>query len=157
MAKGCQVCSHPKRAEIDGALLDGQSLNGVAKAYGSSRSALGRHRAKCLTETDMSSAELIARYNDLDADAIDLFDNASADGSWTAAGAALNGRRAIAGDIAKAMAASAHKLDSTPLSDRPEYQDFAAKLVETLDNFPEAKAAVLDLMAEEVGEPDHAA
>lgn len=44
MPRSCSICSHEKRQEIDSALLRGQSFRNVARRYGTSRSALFRHK-----------------------------------------------------------------------------------------------------------------
>lgn len=42
----CSVCAHPDLAQIDGALLNGSSQRAVARAYGTSSSAVQRHVAE---------------------------------------------------------------------------------------------------------------
>ena len=39
----CTICTHPKRQEIDAALVAGAQLQSAAKAFGVSRYAVGRH------------------------------------------------------------------------------------------------------------------
>ncbi len=43
MTTRCRVCTHPRRAEIEGALRSGVSTRQVAVRYGVSRSSLDRH------------------------------------------------------------------------------------------------------------------
>jgi hypothetical protein len=45
--KTCGICSHPERAAIDAALVDGASLRSISGQFGTSKSALDRHR-KCI-------------------------------------------------------------------------------------------------------------
>src|SRR5690348_12763617 len=40
----CTICTHPKRAEIDKALLDGVALRKIASAYGTTPQSVIRHR-----------------------------------------------------------------------------------------------------------------
>ena len=42
--KNCGICSHQERAAIDAALVDGTSLRAIAGQYGTTKSALDRHR-----------------------------------------------------------------------------------------------------------------
>jgi hypothetical protein len=42
--KSCGICSHPERARIDACLVDGGSLRTISGQFGTSRSALDRHR-----------------------------------------------------------------------------------------------------------------
>lgn len=44
MPRVCTVCTHPKRDEIDLALLEGQALRNIAERYGLSATALHRHK-----------------------------------------------------------------------------------------------------------------
>jgi hypothetical protein len=45
--KSCGICSHPERAAIDAAMVDGASLRAISGQFGTSKSALDRHR-KCI-------------------------------------------------------------------------------------------------------------
>lgn len=44
----CTVCRHPNRTEIDAALIRSDSFRSIAGRYGTSKSALERHRTTCL-------------------------------------------------------------------------------------------------------------
>lgn len=44
MAQQCSVCTHPERVAIDAALAGGTSTRDVAGRYGTSKSAVDRHR-----------------------------------------------------------------------------------------------------------------
>lgn len=48
MSRTCSVCSHAKRAEIEAALLAGESFRHIAAQYAVSTSALQRHKASHL-------------------------------------------------------------------------------------------------------------
>jgi len=41
--RSCTVCTHPKKAEIDAALVAGIMLQAISKTFGVSRYAVGRH------------------------------------------------------------------------------------------------------------------
>jgi hypothetical protein len=45
MARPCTVCSHPKRAEIDEAILSGTAIRDIAGQWGLGKSAVDRHRS----------------------------------------------------------------------------------------------------------------
>jgi hypothetical protein len=45
MPRTCTVCTHPDKAEIDRLLLEGKPFRYVAAQYGTSTSALVRHKA----------------------------------------------------------------------------------------------------------------
>ncbi len=46
MPRTCTVCAHPKRSEIDRALLDGMTYRTIADRFGLSETALKRHKAE---------------------------------------------------------------------------------------------------------------
>jgi hypothetical protein len=48
MPQTCTICRHQHRNEIDKALIRPESLRDIALRFGTSKSALERHRAKCL-------------------------------------------------------------------------------------------------------------
>jgi hypothetical protein len=50
MAQACTVCRHPKRPEIDRALVTGAADLKVAKDYGLARSSVQRHKARHIAE-----------------------------------------------------------------------------------------------------------
>ena len=62
MAKGCSICRHDERAQIDQALLDGEPYRNIANRTGTSTSALYRHRRQHLPDrlenTNQSGAEI---------------------------------------------------------------------------------------------------
>ena len=49
MSMTCSVCRHPERDEIDRAIVEGRlTTRGIADRYGLSKSAVQRHRSKCV-------------------------------------------------------------------------------------------------------------
>lgn len=58
MPRTCTVCAHPERAEIDSALVSGESTRQIAGRYGSlSRAAIRRHADSHLPETLLKSRQ----------------------------------------------------------------------------------------------------
>jgi hypothetical protein len=51
MARTCTICTHPERAAIDKALVNGVPLRGIAGQYGLTDSSLARHKAEHLPAT----------------------------------------------------------------------------------------------------------
>ncbi len=45
MPRTCTICSHPERAEIDRALVEGSTFRNIAERYGTSATALTRHKS----------------------------------------------------------------------------------------------------------------
>jgi hypothetical protein len=66
----CRVCGHKKRGEIERALLAGTSLRNLAQRYGTSATALHRHKADHLTRHLVKAHEAreVARADSLLAD-----------------------------------------------------------------------------------------
>jgi len=64
----CSICNHPQRVEIDTALVSGESYRSVAKRFGVTDSAIGRHKrnghiaeqiAKAAKKKEIKQAEQI--------------------------------------------------------------------------------------------------
>lgn len=52
MARTCTICSHPKREEIDRALIEGKSLSGIVSQYsGITKTSLFRHKEAHLPQS----------------------------------------------------------------------------------------------------------
>jgi hypothetical protein len=51
----CSVCAHPKREEIDDALLSGSSFRNVSRCFGTSKSTVERHRRDHVRNAPMSA------------------------------------------------------------------------------------------------------
>ncbi|MDI3308851.1 MAG: hypothetical protein QJR07_17340 [Acetobacteraceae bacterium] len=56
----CTACFHPKVAEIDAALASGAPLIATAAKFGLSKSALARHRTRCLAPKLAAAAKIVA-------------------------------------------------------------------------------------------------
>jgi len=50
MPQICSICRHKNRPEIDAALLRSESLRNIAKQFGTSATALHRHRNSCVSQ-----------------------------------------------------------------------------------------------------------
>ena len=70
MPMTCRVCGHRKRGEIERALLAGTSLRNIAQRYGTSATALHRHKAEHLARHLVKAHEAreVARADSLLAD-----------------------------------------------------------------------------------------
>lgn len=58
MPRTCTLCTHPKRSEIDAALLRPDSLRAIAGRYGTSKASLARHRDSCISAQLTKAKEL---------------------------------------------------------------------------------------------------
>jgi hypothetical protein len=63
MARQCSICHHPKRSEIDRALIGGDPQMEIAREYGVSQAALSRHLHRYLGP---EVAHALGRYEEAD-------------------------------------------------------------------------------------------
>lgn len=58
----CSICIHPNRAEIDKALIAGESFRTIAGRFGTSRTSLGRHRdAHLAQQIERAERQFVAK------------------------------------------------------------------------------------------------
>ena len=97
MPRRCSVCTHPRRPEIDHAIVSGNSYRTVAQQFAVSRDAVVRHRrhlsvalAKPLNSEQMTPPEsLLAHLEELKSEAQRLKQKAEGDGDYRTALAAV--------------------------------------------------------------------
>ncbi|RVN00449.1 hypothetical protein CN120_23460 [Sinorhizobium meliloti] len=98
MSRACSVCCHPSRPEIERRLVSGVAIRAIASQYGVSRSAVARHRnhlRSMLAEATeirrvqdlVRSTDLLLQVSDMEAAAIELFNDARRRGDEVAAAA----------------------------------------------------------------------
>ncbi len=56
----CSVCLHPKKSDIDAALMAGDALIPTGQRFGVSKSTLARHRTGCLAPKVAAAAKMVA-------------------------------------------------------------------------------------------------
>lgn len=59
MPRTCTICRNPKRQEIDLALVRSESLREITNNFALSKSALDRHRQKCLPQHLLQAQDVI--------------------------------------------------------------------------------------------------
>jgi len=97
MPRRCSVCTHPRRPEIDHAIVSGNSYRTVAQQFTVSRDAVVRHRrhlsvalGKPLSSEQLSPSEtLLGQLEELKSEAQRLKQKAEQDGDYRAALAAV--------------------------------------------------------------------
>ncbi|MHB8420599.1 MAG: hypothetical protein ACYDCL_21200 [Myxococcales bacterium] len=105
MPRTCTVCSHPKRPEVDSALLAGEPYRGIAQRFAASPDAVFRHRqhvAPALAKAHEAAAvarsdDLLGRMRELAAQARRIGDAAEAAGQPGPALLAIREQVRIAG------------------------------------------------------------
>ena len=67
MPRSCSICTHSARADIDRALVGGESFRGISRTYRVSEDAVARHRAQHLPEklAKAEAAAEVAQADDL--------------------------------------------------------------------------------------------
>jgi len=150
MARTCTVCTHPDRAAIDLALVNGVSGNAVAAKYRVSEDAMVRHRGNHLPAAlaqgqaagEVARADgLLGQLGQLQADARRIGRKAEETGDLKTA---LMGVRELV-RIVELTAKLVGELDERPqvtLVTAPEWLTVRTTLVRTLAPYPEAKTAV---------------
>ena len=69
MSMRCKICSHPKRLEIDKAIVAGQTLRNISQMYGVPVYSVARHGERCLSRqllTSHRAKELLSAESLLD-------------------------------------------------------------------------------------------
>ncbi len=99
--KTCGICSHPRRPDIDAAMVDGASLRAIAGQFGTTKSALDRHRkhiAPALAQAKQASevaeaSSLLSRVEKLVSRCERICSKAEEQEHWTGAVAAIREMR----------------------------------------------------------------
>ena len=167
MPRTCTVCTHPKRAKIDEALVSNRSTNrSIAKQYGLDDVAVWRHRQSHLPETIAKAHEAkeIARADGLVAQVAAMKQEAEAILQDARRSPGSQARRDALLAIDKALKAleligriEGELRDGTQvhltLVESPEWLSLQAKLLAVLDRHPAARADVLAALRGDVAIP----
>lgn len=162
MSRACTVCAHPDRAEIDRALVGGQSCPQIAARYGTNgtigRMALLRHKdhipealAKSEQAKDIANADnLLREARALRSKAISLLLQAEASGDLRTA---LAGVREARGCL-ELLARLTHEIDDRPQVNilvSPEWVLIRRVLMDALQPYPTARASVAQALVQVEG------
>jgi hypothetical protein len=161
----CTVCTHPKRQEIDRALIAGEAFRNIAERFGTSATALTRHKkehvpghvAKAKEATQVANADdLLAQLKALRNRAISLLTKAEAAGDYRTA---LAGIREARGCIETLMEIEG-ELDRRGVTNiviNAEWIELRTIMLTTLQPYPEARQAVAASLRLIEGGAGHAA
>lgn len=170
MPRTCTICASPACAEINAALIAGEaSFRNIAKQYGTSATALTRHKAEHLpaalarshaAEQVAAADTLLGQVQQLQARTLKLLDTAENAGELHAAVAAI---RAAKGNL-ELLAKLRGDLDERPqinLIVSAEWVSVRTTVLQALAPYPEARAAAAAALlaggaAAEGGGGDHA-
>jgi hypothetical protein len=148
----CTVCTHPKREAIERELVAGEaSFRNIAGRFGSSATALHRHKAEHLpvklakaqeAQEVAQADDLLAGMRDLQARTLAILEAAEGIQQHRTALAAIREARSNLELLAKLLG----ELDERPTVNvlvSPEWLELRAVLVGALEPYSEARGAVL--------------
>ena len=152
MPRSCTVCSHPKREEIDRALVGGESAAEISGRYRTvGERAVRRHRSNHLlaklvmaekVAEVVEADNLLDQVGDLQRRALAILDKAEAAGELKTALSAIREARGNLELLAKLLG----ELDERPVVNllvSPEWLELRAGIVGALESYPEALSAVV--------------
>ena len=154
MPRQCTICTHPQRDEIDAELVRGVAFRIIAERFGTSATALFRHRSDHIAallaeahEADVERADdLLAQLRGLQARTMKILDTAEKGGKLGVALMAIS----QAGRNIELLAKLTHQLDERAQVNivvTPQYVEMRAVLLRALAPFPEARLAVAEGLA----------
>lgn len=152
MPRSCTVCAHPKREEIDRALVEGVSAAEISGRYRTlGERAVRRHRSNHLPAklvmaekaAEVAEADdLLDQVGDLQRRALAILDRAEEAGELKTALSAIREARGNLELLAKLLG----ELDERPVVNlhvSPEWLELRAVIVTALEPHPEALGAVV--------------
>ncbi len=151
MPRSCTVCEHPKRGEIDRALVGETSNLSVSSLFGVSESAVRRHKANHLPATLAKAEEakeasragdLLGQVRALQGKTLGILLRAEGAGDLRTA---LGAIREARGNV-ELLAKLSGELDERPvvnLNVSPEWLELRTVIVGALEPHPEALSAVV--------------
>ncbi len=151
MSRTCTVCSHPSRPAIDKALVGGAAFRHIASQFGTSTTALQRHKADHLpaavataheAESGARADDLLEQLQALRNKAMALLLKAEAAGDYRTALAGIREARACIETLLEVEG----ELDRRPqvtIVTNPEWVEIRTVILATLQSHPEARQAVV--------------
>jgi hypothetical protein len=147
----CETCRHPKRREIDLALLASESLRSIAERNGLSHSSIARHKQNCLPQ-DLLQARisnkvldsdfLIAKVSKLIRSVENVLEQAEVTDKATLVLAAARELRPTLELLAKFSMRPETETEQASLKITAEFTVLRTKILSALQPFPEARLAV---------------
>lgn len=160
MPRQCTVCSHPDRAAIDAALVEGHSDRAVARQHGLFKDAVGRHRAAHVSpalvrvqerrearRAEQGPATALDRLEDLYGRAVTVLERAEDAGNTAQQLGAIREARGlvetiarVTGELREAPAVAVNVLAS------PDVARLTVALMTALSPFPAARIAAAEAL-----------
>jgi hypothetical protein len=173
MPRRCTICTHPKRAEIERALVHGEPFRDVAVRYGTSASSLHRHksthlashlakayeaghvtRAAELAQEDESrkardlghAIDVATQLRAINAACLEILQKSRADGKHSVSLSAVDRIHRQLELQAKLLGELQEAGPQINVLIAPEWQQVRIALLRALDPFPEARMAVAEVL-----------
>jgi len=155
MGRTCTVCSHKDVDEINRLLLSGTSFRDIAGQFDLSKTALARHKESHIPELLSKSEDikevvnadnLLAQLQEARTSALDLLDKAIAAGDTKVYGPPSSYLSEIRQQI-KLWAELEGRIAAQPqitIINNPEWIELRTVIIQALDDFPQAKEAVVN-------------
>lgn len=150
MAMKCSICTHPERADIDKALISGQSNRSIAAQYNLSVTSVRRHKAAHLPEhlAKAKEAEQVTKADDLISDlqylrqmAVDFLEQAKAEQDMRAAAPLISSAVKVIETLAEVRGElNRQAVINVTLS--PVWVETRTVILTALQPYPEARQAV---------------
>jgi hypothetical protein len=161
----CTICTHPKRREIDRALLDAATYRTIADRYGLSETALKRHRkehvpaelAKAQQAAEVAIADdLLGQVRALRNRAISLLTKAEAAGDYRTALAGIREARACI-EVLLEVEGELDRRGVTNIVINAEWIELRTIMLTALQPYPDARQAIAARLRMIEGGSGHAA
>jgi hypothetical protein len=163
MPRTCSICIHPQRPAIDRALIAGEAFRNIAERFGTSATALTRHKkdhvparvAKAQEAKQVANADdLLTQLKALRNKAISLLNQAEAAGDFRTA---LAGIREARGCIETLLEVEGEldRRGTINVLVLPEWVALRGRILQAMTPYPEARAALAVALGDASGD-DHA-
>jgi len=156
MPRRCTICEHPKRDEINKALIETQNIAEIAKRYGVSYDSLFRHKqghipealAKAQEAREIAKADsLLDQVRTLQGKTLAILEEAEKTKNYLTALKAIREARGNLELLAKLLGELQEKQIINILV-APEWLSLRAVILTALEPYPEAKQALSEALKE---------
>jgi DNA-binding transcriptional ArsR family regulator len=164
MPRVCTICAHPNRAEIDRALVAGEAFRNIAERFGTSATALTRHKkdhvpghvAKAQAAAQVADADdLLVQLKALRNRAISILQKAEKSGDYRTALAGIREARGCIETLLE-VEGELERRGVVNVIVAPEWVGIRTVMLTTLADHPEARLAVASALQSLEGGNGHA-
>lgn len=154
MPRQCTVCRHPRRAEIDSALLEGTTFRDIARQWRVSKDAVARHNADHIpvalakarhAEETTQADSLLGQLLSLNRETLDILSTARAENDDELALKAI-GRAEKQIELQARLLGELKDTTTVNVLILPEWTQLRAVLLQALNPYAEARRAVVDAL-----------